>query len=208
MPLRRASAQGYLNGTNYIRILRIPTLVVKAIGVVFSVSGGLAIGKEGPLVHSGAAVAANVSHAPRMPEIFNRDSFKRFRNDHDKRNFVSAGTAAGVAVAFGAPIGGVLFSLEEACSFWSLPLTWRTFFAAMCASFFLNVLRAIKAGSPDMDSNGLLEFGRFISDSGYTVYEIPVFAAIGIIGGLLGGLFNHVRAPQPGHCAAAPLTMQ
>lgn len=39
------------------------------------------------------------------------------RNEAKKREILSAAAAAGVSVAFGAPIGGVLFSLEEVLNY-------------------------------------------------------------------------------------------
>ena len=51
----------FLNGLNVPRLVRFKTLVCKMIGIIFSVSSGLPIGKEGPMVHAGAVVAAGIS---------------------------------------------------------------------------------------------------------------------------------------------------
>jgi chloride channel 3/4/5 len=44
-----------------------------------------------------------------------------------RREILSAACAAGVAVAFGAPIGGTLFSLEEVSYFFPPKVMWRRY---------------------------------------------------------------------------------
>ncbi|VDN13986.1 unnamed protein product, partial [Dibothriocephalus latus] len=51
----------YLNGINVPFMMRAKTMFVKGIGVVLAVSGGLAAGKEGPMIHIGSATAAGLS---------------------------------------------------------------------------------------------------------------------------------------------------
>jgi chloride channel 7 len=116
----------FLNGIDLPNIVRMQTLVCKLVGVTFSVAAGFPIGMEGPMVHSGAVVAAVVSQG--KSRLWGADNsfskFSDFRNDREKRDFVACGAAAGVCSAFGSPIGGVLFSLEEASSYFSTKLTW------------------------------------------------------------------------------------
>jgi len=183
----------YLNGVKIPHVVRIKTLICKAVGVVFSVMGGLAVGKEGPMIHSGAVIGAGISQG--KSTTFNLDTrgVPYFREDHEKRDFVSGGAAAGVAAAFGSPVGGVLFSLEEGASFWSQSLTWRIFFGSMTSFFTLNLVLSVYENIPgQISSGGLLNFGQF-DNATYQLWELPIFLGLGIIGGLLGALYNHVN---------------
>lgn len=122
------------------------------------------------MVHSGAAVAAGLSQGKSTSLGFDFKILKQFRCDQEKRDFVTGGAAAGVAAAFGAPVGnlllfklfsihsfililnlgGVLFSLEEGSSFWNQNMTWRIFFCSMVSAFTLNVVLSTYHGQPGM----------------------------------------------------------
>ncbi|KAF4092538.1 hypothetical protein AMELA_G00022090 [Ameiurus melas] len=182
----------YLNGVKVPRVVRLKTLMVKVCGVICSVAGGLAVGKEGPMIHSGAVVAAGVSQGRSTSLKRDFKIFEYFRRDTEKRDFVSAGAAAGVSAAFGAPVGGVLFSLEEGASFWNQMLTWRIFFASMISTFTLNFFMSFYKGKlGELSNPGLINFGGFTLESvQYSIYEIPLFILMGAIGGVLGALFN------------------
>ncbi|NWT56653.1 CLCN7 protein, partial [Erythrocercus mccallii] len=173
----------YLNGVKIPHVVRLKTLVIKVCGVILSVVGGLAVGKEGPMIHSGSVIAAGISQGRSTSLKRDFKIFEYFRRDTEKRDFVSAGAAAGVSAAFGAPVGGVLFSLEEGASFWNQFLTWRIFFASMISTFTLNSVLSVYHGNAwDLSSPGLINFGRFDSEKmGYTIQEIPIFIFMGVV---------------------------
>lgn len=66
--------------------------------------------------------------------------FERLRGDREQRDFISSGAAAGISAAFGAPIGGVLFALEDVSTAWSRELTWRSFFGCMISALTVNLI--------------------------------------------------------------------
>uniref|UniRef100_A0A8C9SJS8 Chloride channel protein n=1 Tax=Scleropages formosus TaxID=113540 RepID=A0A8C9SJS8_SCLFO len=147
------------------------TLMIKTITLVLAVASGLSLGKEGPLVHV-ACCCGN---------IFSYLFPKYSKNEAKKREVLSAASAAGVSVAFGAPIGGVLFSLEEVSYYFPLKTLWRSFFAALVAAF---VLRSI---NPFGNSRLVLFYVEYHTP--WYLFELFPFILLGVFGGLWGAFF-------------------
>eukprot|EP01133_Synstelium_polycarpum_P004082 gene4082-4755_t len=182
--------KGYLNGIRIPHSMNVRTLIGKTISLIFAYSSGLILGPEGPMIHIGSMIGGAIGQVKSKTLRWYPKVFWRYHNDRDRRDFISTGAAAGVAAAFGAPIGGVLFGFEEASSFWSRQLTWRTFFACLIATFTTNVI--LQGFQVQMHDIGVLTFG-FSKDYLYRYTELIGFAGLGVLGGLLGAFFVYLN---------------
>ncbi|KAJ6431403.1 hypothetical protein OIU84_018812 [Salix udensis] len=186
--------KGYLNGLDIHGILLFRTLIGKIFGSIGSVGGGLALGKEGPLVHTGACIASLLGQGGSSKYHLSSRWLQVFKSDRDRRDLVTCGCAAGVAAAFRAPVGGVLFALEEVTSWWRSQLMWRVFFtSAIVAVVVRTAMGWCKSGKcGHFGSGGFIIWDTSDGQEDYSFEELLPMAVIGVIGGLLGALFNQL----------------
>ncbi|KAK0454689.1 chloride channel [Armillaria borealis] len=154
---------GYLGGR---------VLFTKSVGLALSVASGLSLGKEGPFVHIASCIG----------NIVSRFHGKYENNEAKRREILSAACAAGVAVAFGAPIGGTLFSLEEVSYFFPPKVI---FFCAMIAAITLKML--------DPFGTGKLVLFQVTYDRDWHAYELFPFVLLGVFGGIYGAYFSKLN---------------
>ena len=169
-------------------------MIVKFLSCAFAVGCGMPVGYEGPMIHLGSLVAAGMSQFKSATFECSLPCFSRFRNSEDRRNFISAGAAAGIASAFGAPVGGLLFAMEEVSSFWKNKLSWQVFFCCMVATFTTDLLNSSFHGFKYKNDFGLFKT-KFTSKDLVAVNVIAVLPSIlmGIGGGVLGSAFTHAN---------------
>lgn len=144
--------------------------IAKAIGTILVLGGGLTLGRRGPTVHIGAALAAQLSQwLPITP-------------DH-RRQMIAAGAAAGLAAGFNTPIAGVLFVVEELMR----DMSGLTLETAIVASFTGSVVsRWFGTSDLNLPSELLLAANQ----SHFSVKEIPLYLILGALAGGLGAFFN------------------
>ncbi len=67
-----------------------------------------------------------------------------------------------MASAFGAPVGGLLFSMEEVSSFWNQKLSWQIFFCAMVSTFTTDLFNSAFTGFVYQGQFGLFKPDKYI----------------------------------------------
>lgn len=160
-----------LSGFNIPSFLSFRVLLVKAFGAIFAVSTGMCLGKEGPFVHISTCVGYLVGML-----------FPKYRtNGRKMRELLSAACSSGLSVAFGAPIGGVLFSYEEISTYFPRKVLWRAFLCSLVAAMVLK----------ELNPTGTGKLVLFETNYGteYAPIHYLVFILLGIAGGVFGGVF-------------------
>ena len=140
---------------------------VKFICGVLAMAAGMILGREGPTIHMGGAVGAAVAALSKA-------------DDYNGKALVAAASGAGLAVAFNAPLGGILFVVEELRDKFSItPIVLNGVIVASMAASITGIL--------------ILDPGRLLP---ITVFEearwvdVALAMPLAAILGLYAALFN------------------
>nr|WP_269438863.1 chloride channel protein [Halomonas sp. IOP_6] len=140
------------------------------VGVV-SVLGGLSAGREGPAIHLGAAASSGLGLKLRLP-------------NNSLRVLVACGTAAGISASFNTPIAGVIFAMEVVM----MEYTLMSFMPVILASTMGALVAQLVYGNEPAFRIPEVALGSLMN--------VPWVVIIGLVIGLLAGVFIHLSRSQ------------
>ena len=137
--------EGELRGQKDMNWWRV--IAAKMAGCALAIGGGLALGREGPSIQIGAMVGKGFARARRTPLT-------------EERLLLTCGAGAGLSAAFGAPLAGAIFSLEELHRNFSVKYYW----AVILLGLILGVFGAVYNRTIDFMQNVSEKAGKVFAD--------------------------------------------
>eukprot|EP00754_Rhynchopus_humris_P028237 Rhum_TRINITY_DN15140_c6_g1::Rhum_TRINITY_DN15140_c6_g1_i1::g.140491::m.140491 len=213
----RASGSGLpevmavLNGVQMSKALGRRVIFYKFLSCLFAVASGLPVGPEGPMIHIGAMLGSTVTQGSSKNyeklswfrrRFVSEAANRTFRIARERRDFIACGAAAGISAAFGAPLGGLLFVMEEIATHWNKSLTWLIFFGCLTAFFvstlFMTVFHAWKPtghtfGSISPEAQVIFRPELILSQVQIHVALVVPGVAIGALCGALAVYFTRLN---------------
>jgi H+/Cl- antiporter ClcA len=213
-PMSRGSGipelKGYLNGNRQQGLFHWRTFLGRSVGICLVITATMPFGREGPSVHIGACAASAVLNLVPWRSRCGAFPLTTFRlcdcpyttdtfcftirlgwqpSPEERRQILQLGSAAGVAAAFNAPIGGLLYVMEEVAS--SLPhdYVWRAMLAAGTAVGSAQILYTVNEGRVDYSSLVITDPD---SSTGWSPSDLPLIILLAIIAGAFSALFTLV----------------
>ncbi|MEO8277160.1 MAG: H(+)/Cl(-) exchange transporter ClcA [Thermoanaerobaculia bacterium] len=140
-------------------------ILVKFAGGVAAIGSGLALGREGPTIQMGGAVGRVVARW--YPS-----------STHERGILIAAGSGAGLAAAFNAPLAGLVFVLEE---------IQKNFAPGVFSATFLACVTADAISRSLFSQSAILQTSPIAAPA---LASLPLFLVLGLAAGLLAVGFN------------------
>jgi len=147
-------------------VIRPVVVVVKALASAVSISSGGSVGREGPIVQIGAAIASTLGQVLGVHPV-------------QLKVLVGCGVAAGISGTFNAPIAGMLFALELIVSDFGL----TAFTPILVSSVMATAITRYFQGN-------IIEFGSLPQFSMVSLWEFGLYLVLGVCCGAVGWLFS------------------
>ncbi|HWB84789.1 MAG TPA: chloride channel protein [Bryobacteraceae bacterium] len=165
-PAARGSGVNQTKAALYISNGYVPfsTVAGKFLACSIAIGSGNSLGPEDPSLQMGAGIASLLGRMFRLGR-------------KNMRLIAPVGAAAGIAAAFNTPISGVLFVMEEVVAAWN---------AGVVGSILLSAVSAVVVTRWFLGNEPLFRVPIFELRH---PSELAVYALIGVIGGLLSGMF-------------------
>lgn len=145
-------------------IIRFRVFIAKAFTSAITLGSGGSAGREGPIVHIGAAIGSAIGQVLKV-------------NTRQLRTFLACGAAAGISATFNAPIAGAIFAIEIIVADMRVvnmpPIIISSVVATVVSRYYLGDYPAFIVPAYDM----------------LDARELLVYAGLGIIAGLVSVSF-------------------
>ncbi|MHB1835987.1 MAG: chloride channel protein [Solirubrobacteraceae bacterium] len=147
--------------------IRPQVTIVKALASALCIGGGGSVGREGPIVQIGSAMASTLGQLVRMSE-------------GRLRVIVACGAAGGISATFNAPLTGLFFGFEIVLKEFSLDALAATVLSAVTADV---ISRAFFGGAPFFNA---IPHDLLVTND----FTYLLIAVLGIAAGLIGVAFQ------------------
>ncbi|KAM9829827.1 chloride channel K isoform 1-T2 [Syngnathus typhle] len=169
-----------LTGIQLPHYLSLTNMMAKFLGLICTLAAGSTIflGKVGPFVHLCTMMASYLSKLCSLLQ-----STKKEKADGD---MLVVAAAVGVASCFGAPLSGVLFSMEVMSSHFAMRNYFPSFFSVLCGALTFRLLSVL---SGDEETLQVLFQTNFPTAFPFLPSEILLFALLGLLCGAVSCLY-------------------
>uniref|UniRef100_A0A8D9B0V2 Chloride channel protein B n=2 Tax=Cacopsylla melanoneura TaxID=428564 RepID=A0A8D9B0V2_9HEMI len=185
-----SGVMAYLNGSRIKKFFTVRLVLVKMLSTTLLMCTSSPGGKEGPMIHMGAAIGNLIpTYAAR---IYFSPALNHLCSVYERRDMSVCGIAAGIAAGFGAPFGAVFLALEETTTYYSADLYHRMIVCSFLCKICCNLLSVLS--DSHHGGTGIYKLMPHLNVNLDRVSEVEwvelgVVVLYGVIGAFLGVIF-------------------